>query len=278
MVFVDIFGGCPRTQRPRGEDRNHEIGRAWRAAMRKATWLVLTLAMLALVGAPAILAEEAKPNAEGKARAAAKEEAEGKEKPASALKGEYAIMAGELKLTPEQQADVAAKVTARDEARAAWRKDNSAKFEAAQEALKKARESGDKDAAKKAGDEIKALNEAREKILADAADAIRAILTPEQRQAWDGFSLYRQVMARYRKADLTEDQRKKARELSNAAGKIMAADKTKSEILESVEKDIDALLTPAQKEAMKPVEKAGGEKAGAEKEKPASEEKKNAVK
>jgi hypothetical protein len=246
--------------------------------MRKATWLVLTLAMLALVGAPAILAEEAKPNAEGKARAAAKEEAEGKEKPASALKGEYAIMAGELKLTPEQQADVAAKVTARDEARAAWRKDNSAKFEAAQEALKKARESGDKDAAKKAGDEIKALNEAREKILADAADAIRAILTPEQRQAWDGFSLYRQVMARYRKADLTEDQRKKARELSNAAGKIMAADKTKSEILESVEKDIDALLTPAQKEAMKPVEKAGGEKAGAEKEKPASEEKKNAVK
>jgi hypothetical protein len=85
-------------------------------------------------------------------------------------------------------------------------------------------------------------------------------------------------MARYRKADLTEDQRKKARELSNAAGKIMAADKTKSEILESVEKDIDALLTPAQKEAMKPVEKAGGEKAGAEKEKPASEEKKNAVK
>jgi len=246
--------------------------------MRKATWLVLTLAMLALVGAPALLAEEAKPNAEGKARAAAKEEAEGKEKPASALKGEYAIMASELKLSDQQQVDVAAKVAARDEARAAWRKDNSAKFEAAQEALRKAKESGDKDAAKKAGDEIKAMNEAREKILADAADAIRAVLTPEQRQAWDGFSLYRQVMARYRKADLTEDQRKKARELCNEAGKEMDAGKTKGEILENLEKDIDALLTPAQKEAMKPAEKAGGEKAGTEKKKPATEEKKNAVK
>lgn len=54
---------------------------------------------------------------------------------------------------------------------------------------------------------------------------LRAISAPEQRQAWDGFSLYRQALARYRKAD----------------------------------------LTAAQKEALKPVEKAGADKAAEKK-------------
>jgi len=170
--------------------------------MRKATWLVLTLALVVLVAAPPLLAEEAKAPAEGKVKAAAKEKSEAKEKSAPALKGEYAIMASELKLTAEQQTEVAAKLAAREESIAAWQKDNMQKLETAQEALKKARESGDKGAAKKLGEEIKAINESRDKIMTDTAAAIRAILTPEQQQAWEGFSLYRQAMARYRKAEL----------------------------------------------------------------------------
>lgn len=237
--------------------------------MKKATWLILTLALAVLIAAPALLAEEAKTRAEGKAKAAAKEKGEGGEKSASGLKGEYAIMASELKLSAGQQAEIAAKLAAREEASAAWRKDNVAKLEATQETLKKAKESGDKEAAKKAADEVKTLNEGREKIAADAAAAIRAILTPEQQQAWDGFSLYRQVLARYRKADLTEDQHKKIRDLSNAAGKEIAAGKAKGEVREGLQKDVEGLLTPAQKEAVKPAEKAGGEKAETEKKMPA---------
>jgi Spy/CpxP family protein refolding chaperone len=233
--------------------------------MRKATWLVLTLALVVLVAAPPLLAEEAKAPAEGKVKAAAKEKSEAKEKSAPALKGEYAIMASELKLTAEQQTEVAAKLAAREESIAAWRKDNMQKLETAQEALKKARESGDKEAAKKLGEEIKAINESRDKIMTDTAAAIRAILTPEQQQAWEGFSLYRQAMARYRKAELTDDQHKKVRELCDAAAKELAAGKAKEEVRAKLDKDIEALLTPAQKAALKPAEKAGAEKAAAEK-------------
>jgi len=227
--------------------------------------LILTLALAVLIAAPALLAEEAKTRAEGKAKAAAKEKGEGGEKSASGLKGEYAIMASELKLTAEQQAALTAKLAAREEAFAAWRKDNVAKLEAAQEALKKARESGDKEAAKKAADELKTLSEGREKIATDVAAAIRAIFTPEQRQAWEGFSLYRQMLARYRKADLTEDQHKKVRELCDAAGKEIAAGKAKDEVRPKLEKDAEGLLTAAQKEAVKPAEKAGGDKAAEKK-------------
>jgi Spy/CpxP family protein refolding chaperone len=253
-----------------GKDRNHRRAASGVQQMRKATWWMLSVALAVLVAAPALLAEEAKAPAEGKAKASAKESGDGKEK--SGLKGEYAIMASELKLTPEQQTQLAAKLAARDEALAAWKKGNAAKVESAQEALKKAKESGDKEAAKKAGDETKALNAGREKIMNDTTAAIRAILTPEQQQAWDGFTLYRQMMARYRKADLTEDQHKKARELCNAAGKEVAAGKTKGAILETLGKDLEALLTAAQKEAVKPAEKAGAEK------KRSTEEKKTAEK
>jgi Spy/CpxP family protein refolding chaperone len=229
--------------------------------MRKATWLVLALALAVLITAPALLAEEAKAPKEGKAKAAAKE--------SSGLKGEYAIMAGELKFTAEQKADLAAKVKARDEAVSAWENANRDKLKAAQETVKKARESGDKQGAEKAGEELKALRGAMEKIQADAAAAIRAVLTPEQQQAWEGFSLSRQAMARYKKVDLAEDQQKKIRELCNAAGKEVAGGKAKDEVRKALEKDIAALLTPAQKDALKPAEKAAGDKAGAEKKKSA---------
>ena len=229
--------------------------------MKKTTWLVLALALAVLVAAPALLAEEAKAPKEGKAKAAAKE--------SSGLKGEYAIMASELKLTAEQKADLAAKVKAKEEALNAWENANRDKLKAAQEAVKKGRESGDKQAAEKAAEELKTLRGAMENIQADATAAIRAVLTPEQQQAWEGFSLYRQAMARYKKADLTEDQQKKIRELCNAAGKEVAAGKAKGEVWKTLEKDIAALLTPAQKEALKPAEKAAGDKAGAEKKKSA---------
>jgi len=228
--------------------------------MRKATWLVLALALAVLVAAPALLAEEAKAPKEGKAKAAVEK---------SGLRGEYAIMAGELKFTAEQKADLAAKVKAKEEALTAWENANRDKLKAAQEALKKAKESGDKQGAEKVGEELKALRGAMDKIQADAAAAIRAVLTPEQQQAWEGFSLYRQAMARYKKVDLAEDQQKKIRELCNAAGKEVAGGKAKDEVRKALEKDIAALLTPAQKDALKPAEKAAGDKAGAEKKKSA---------
>ena len=80
-----------------GKDRNHRRAALGVQRMRKATWWMLSVALVVLVAAPALLAEEAKAPAEKKVKAAAKESGDSKEKPG--LKGEYAIMAGELNLT-----------------------------------------------------------------------------------------------------------------------------------------------------------------------------------
>lgn len=232
--------------------------------MNRMTWLLLTAVLAVLTPKPAVLAEEAKAPAKEKAAK-------------SPLKGEYAIMVAELKLTDQQAADLAAKIKAKDEAVAAWEKENGDKLKAAQEAAKKAREGADKDAAKKASADLKDLSGARAKIQADAMAAIYAILTPEQKQQWDGFVLYRSATAKFRKANLTEDQQKKMRELAGAAAKELAgakADdkKAKTEIQGKLAKDIEALLTAEQKESLKAAAKPADEKPAAEKKKPPADD------
>jgi Spy/CpxP family protein refolding chaperone len=224
--------------------------------MKQTTLLLLSATLALLIASPAVLAEE------GKAPAAK-----------SPLRGEYAIMASELKLSDQQVADLAAKVKAKDEALAAWEKENGEKFKAAQEAAKKAKEGNDKEAAKKAAEELRALNEARAKIQSDAMTGIYALLTPEQKEAWEGFVLYRSAMARFRKAGLTEDQQKKVRELAGAAAKELSGatgdEKTvrqaKGQVQAKLAKDVEALLTAEQKEALKSAAKPADEKPAAEK-------------
>jgi len=228
--------------------------------MNRMTWLLLTAVLAVLTPKPAVLAEEAKAPAKEKAAK-------------SPLKGEYAIMAAELKLTDQQAADLAAKIKAKDEAVAAWEKENGDKLKAAQEAAKKAREG----AAKKASADLKDLSGARAKIQADAMAAIYAVLTPEQQQQWDGFVLYRSAMAKFKKANLTEDQQKKIRELAGAAAKELAgakADdkKAKAETQGKLAKDIEALLTAEQKESLKAAAKPADEKPAAEKKKPPADD------
>ncbi|MBE3097618.1 MAG: hypothetical protein IMZ44_10905 [Planctomycetes bacterium] len=231
--------------------------------MNRMTWLLLTAVLAVLIASPAVLAEQAKAPAKEKAAK-------------SPLRGEYAIMVSELKLPEQQQADLVAKVKAKDDALAAWEKENGDKLKAAQEAAKKAKEGTDKDAAKKASADVKAFSDARAKIQADGMAAIYAILTPEQKQQWDGFVLYRSAMARFRKANLTEDQQKKVRELAGAAAKELAgaqADdkKAKTEIQGKLTKDIEALLTAEQKESLKPAAKPADEKPAAGKKKTAAD-------
>ena len=227
-------------------------------AMKRFTWLLLGLAMVVMVASPIMAAEKA-------AREKKSKRAPG------ALRGEYAIMAGQCELSDEQKADIQAKLKAREEALAAWNEANSEKRKAAMEAVKKAKEAGDKDATKKAAEGLKALDAERRKIEADSIAEIMAVLTAEQKAKWEAFRTYRTLMMRYKRVDPTEAQTAKIREVAAAAAKDLGAAagddkearKKQREIQTSLQKTIEeTILTAEQREALqkKPDRKPRGEK------------------
>ena len=237
--------------------------------MKSLKWFAVAAALVVLACAPAVMAEEAK------AKAPAKD----------TLKGVYAQMVTVCKLSDQQVPDLKAKVKARDDAVAAWMTANADKVKAADEAAKKAKEGSDKAAGKKANEDRQKLMAERTKIEADGMAAIYAVLTPEQKQAWEGQQMYMQVCARFRKANLTEDQHTKIRPLCDQAAKDeaavkgdeKAARKAKTEVEAKLLKTIeDTILTAEQKAEMakkpEPKAKPAGEKKEGEKaaEKPAA--------
>ncbi len=178
-------------------------------AMRHWKGLVLGLTLALLVAAP-VLAQE-----------------EGAEKPAkaekSALRGEYAIMGSVCRMTDAQKAQLEVAAKAKSDAVAAWEDGNRAKIEDLKKQMADAKEKGDKEARKRAGDGMKALKEQLSALEAEHSAKIAAILTPEQYQAWEGFKIYRGLMRHYRKAELDGGQKAKVRALANEAAKKMLA-------------------------------------------------------
>lgn len=179
------------------------------------------------------------------------------------------LMVKELKLSDQQQAQLKEKIKARDDAVVAWNQANADKIKAAEEAGKKARESKDAADRKQAGAVNKELQAARAAATAEADAAILAALTDEQKAAWGGLQLYKTVMSRYRKVELTEDQQAKikaactaaAAELAAAQGDEKAAKKAKGSVNEKLQWAIDVvILTPEQRQAVP--QRGGRKKAG----------------
>lgn len=173
----------------------------------------------------------------------------------------------ECKLTDKQQADVKAKIKARDEALAKWDKANAQKVEAAEAAVKDARDKKDDDARKKASGELRALRTEREESAAEATAAVFAVLTAEQKAAWAGHELYQSIVGRYRRADLSEKQLAKvksacafaAKELGETGDDDRQAKRAKRGITDKLRWGIDVfVLTDEQREALaKPPERRG---------------------
>ncbi|HUU91498.1 MAG TPA: hypothetical protein VM238_09830 [Phycisphaerae bacterium] len=214
--------------------------------MKRVMWLLLGLAVVVLAASPILAAEKA-----------AKGKKPGRD--ASALRGEYAIMASQCELTDQQKADLEAKVKARVEAQKAWMEANGDKASALREAYKKAREAKDEDAAKKARDDLKALEEGRSKIETDTMAAILAVLTPEQKAKWEGFRVYRTLMGRYKRTDLAEEQQTKIRDLAAAAAGDLAGLRSEDKDARNKAREADKklrqtieenVLTAAQRETL----------------------------
>jgi len=168
-------------------------------------------------------------------------------------------LVGECKLTDKQQTAVKEKIKARDAVVAAWDKANAEKVQLAEAAAKDARGKQDAEAKKTTGAKLRELKTARREAGAQTTAAVMALLTPKQKSAWDTYQLYKSTIARYRKAELTEEQLAKVRIACAAAAKeIGEIDENQSKpkrISNAVNKKlrwaIDVLvLTPLQREAL----------------------------
>ena len=165
----------------------------------------------------------------------------------------------ECKLTDKQQSAVKEKIKAHDAALAAWDKANAEKVQLAEAAAKDARGKQDAEARKTAGAKLRELKTARREAGAQTTAAVLALLTPKQKSALDTYQLYKSTVARYRKAELTEEQLAKVKIACAAAakeiGEIDESEAKPRRILNAVNKKlqwaIDVLvLTPLQREAL----------------------------
>jgi len=216
-----------------------------KGTMRHWTGWLLGLGAAAALAAPALAVEEGACCGEAPAKAEI------------TLRGEYAIMANECGLDDAQKEALATALTAKDEAMKAGRE----KAGTLKKDLAAAKEAGDEEAVQRLGEETKALREELRALQIEHRAKILACLTPEQRETWEGFVVYRNLMRRYAKAELDDAQKTQVRAMANEAAKEMMAvqgdekdiHKAKEEIGQRLMARIEAeVLTAEQKEKMHP--------------------------
>ncbi|MBT3202185.1 MAG: hypothetical protein HN350_19960 [Phycisphaerales bacterium] len=223
--------------------------------MKLSKWLLCVMVALTF-SAGSVLAKEG-----GKAKKAkpAGKKARVK-KPKSPFRGEYAIMASQLKMTDAQKAQLTEIVKAQSAAKKAY-------AEAAkpiQTELAAAKKAGDKTKAKELGAKLKALRGDPKATTAK----VMAILTPEQKAEWAKFGLYRRVCSKFGRAKLTDEQKTTVRDMCTKSDIKTTGDrKADAAALKSLTDKIAAeVLTDAQREAIKPKPRVKKEKpAGAKK-------------
>ena len=209
--------------------------------MNKCKWLLCVVMALTLTAGSALAAEDgAKPKKNRPARA---RKARNK-KPKSGLRGEYGIMASELKLTDEQKAKLIEVV----KAQAAARKERAAEAAPIRKELAEARKAKNKDKVKELAAKLKGLRVDRKAEQATIMD----ILTDEQKAAWAGFTVYRNACRKFGRAKLTDDQKNAIRDLCSKE-KLTGDRKADNAALKALTAKISSdVLTDEQRKAMAP--------------------------
>jgi Spy/CpxP family protein refolding chaperone len=204
--------------------------------------------------------------------AGARDKRERKAKPKE--EGLFDQVARECELGEADRARVKEKVEAYEAAVAAWDRDNAEKVEAAEAAARDAKAKKDADLRKEAGRKLKEVRTEREDAVAEARAAIIEALSPEQKATWEGYLLYKTIAARYRRAELAEEQFARIKAACVVAAKDLgeAGDdgKAKKAVTDKLRWGIDVfVLTPEQREAATSAQagrkgKRGGDAGGGE--------------
>ena len=204
------------------------------------------LAVVAFTSQASITRADDKPKEPTKAKAATKAPA--------GLQGYYMIIAKELSLSEEQKAKLTSVLADRSGALKAWDVANSAKVSSLTAQQTSAKAAKDTEAASKAGEELKALKAGRTAIEDDGKAKFHAILTPDQRVHLNGYNLYIGAMIKFSKAELTDEQKAKAKTIALETSKSASAEidakalaKVKTDLAARIEKEV---LTDAQREVL----------------------------
>lgn len=182
-------------------------------------------------------------------------------KPKSALRGEWASMVKECNLTADQQAKLEEKVAAMNKAVADWDAQHKEQMDKLNAEIKAAKEAKDKARLKELSAQKKPLDVERAALIAEHRNGIMELLTPEQKTAWAVYQLQREVLGKFKKAKLTEDQIAKIKPLCEAAQAELAklgADDTKGQkaVKEKLFADVEQqILTAEQRALMAPAAK-----------------------
>jgi Spy/CpxP family protein refolding chaperone len=185
-------------------------------------------------------------------------------KPRDVIAGEYKMMVGELKMTPQQQADMRKILTTHKEQRDALRKTNAPKIESIKKRLAEAKAAKDKAAMKQIRKEGSSLRKAEAQLNEKKKADIIALLTPEQKKQYTVYKAYRQVLRKFSKAKLTDEQKAKTKTLATEhSGNFGSDAKANRHAQKALNAKVEKLLTEEQKAAMvkKPAKKAKAPKA-----------------
>ncbi len=227
--------------------------------MSLSKWLVpaVLLASLTLPVA-ALRAEEAAPAGEKPA----KKKVEKAEKPAEvkkpALPFYYRNMATELELSEAQVADLQAKLDAVKAAEKAYQTEHGAELEAAKKATTEAKAGKDETAIKTAKEAETKLLKQRDAALAEPRAAVMTVLTPAQAAKWKCYNMWTGALGSFKKAELTDEQKQKAKEVCytycGQVEQLKADDEpAMKEIRTAAKKRInDEVLTDEQRQLMTP--------------------------
>ena len=170
------------------------------------------------------------------------------------LQGYYMIIAKELSLSDDQKTKLTAALAERSEALKKWDETNAAKVTELTAAEAKAKEAKDAEGEKKVAAEIKALKAGRTALEDEGKAKFHAILTPEQRVHLNGYNFYVGAMIKFSKAELTDDQKAKAKTIAMETSKTVASDidakalaKVKTDLAARIEKEV---LSDGQREVL----------------------------
>jgi len=204
-------------------------------------WLLCVVMALTFTAGAALAQDADKPKKKKKPARVKKARVR---KPKSLIRGEYAIMASELKLTDEQKTKLVEIIKTQGEAKKAL----SEKAAPIKKELAEAKKAKDKDKMKELGAKLKEL---RGDPKADKA-AIMALLSDEQKTAWAGFNLYRNACRKFGRAKLTDDQKQAIREICTKSGIKTTGDRKadNAALKNLIEKISTEVLTDAQREAL----------------------------
>ncbi len=229
--------------------------------MAKWKWLVAGLAVVLLVASPLLAAEDEDQPAKKARKAKAPKEPKA---PKSLIRGQHAAMCEWCGCTDAQKADLEQVIRTNQEKMKAWSQANADPLKAANDKMAEARKVEDKEARsqamKAAKEAARPLMEARSALQKEGEEAVLAVLTPQQRQAWAGYDLYRRVEGRLRKVELSDRQKDQVRDLAIAAAKDMGAAedrKAQAACQKKFETEVmDSVLTAEQKAQLETARRA----------------------